>query len=78
MNKDQGDEMLQYMLNEKLIQTRINRKSKEQEFAITEMGWGLMKMLKFFNGEAENEDDYDPREDPTSPNYQDGRDDRHG
>ena len=39
---------------------------------------GKMKKAKFFNGEAENEDDYDPREDPTSPNYQDGRDDRHG
>ena len=57
MNKDQGDEMLQYMLNEKLIQTRMNRKSKEQEFAITEMGWGVMKMLKFFNGEVDENDE---------------------
>ena len=53
---DGGDAMLQYMLEEKLIQTRINRKSKEQEFAITEMGWGVMKMLKFFNGEEDEEE----------------------
>ena len=57
MNKDQGDEMLQYMLESKMIQTRMNRKSKEQEFAITEMGWGVMKMLKFFNGEEDVEED---------------------
>jgi len=57
MNADGGDAILQYMLNEKLIQTRMNRKSKEQEFAITEMGWGVMKMLKFFNGEEDVEED---------------------
>ena len=56
MNDDNGDAILQYMLDEKLIQTRMNRKSKEQEFAITEMGWGVMKMLKFFNGEEDEED----------------------
>ena len=53
MNADGGDAILQYMLDEKLIQTRVNRQSKEQEFAITEAGWGVMKMLKFFNGEEE-------------------------
>ena len=57
MSADGGDAILQYMLNEKLIQTRMNRKSKEQEFAITEMGWGVMKMLKFFNGEEDVEED---------------------
>ena len=56
MSADGGDAILQYMLDEKLIQTRMNRKSKEQEFAITEMGWGVMKMLKFFNGEEDEED----------------------
>ena len=54
---DGGDAILQYMLNEKLIQTRVNRKSKEQEFAITEAGWGVMKMLKFFNGEEDVEEE---------------------
>jgi len=57
MSADGGDAILQYMLDEKLIQTRMNRKSKEQEFAITEMGWGVMKMLKFFNGEEDVEED---------------------
>ena len=57
MNDDGGDAMLQYMLDEKLIQTRVKRGSKEQEFAITEMGWGVMKMLKFFNGEEDVEED---------------------
>jgi hypothetical protein len=53
---DGGDAILQYMLDEKLIQTRVNRGSKEQEFAITEIGWGVMKMLKFFNGEEDEEE----------------------
>jgi hypothetical protein len=57
MNGDGGDAMLQYMLDEKLIQTRVNRGSKEQEFAITEIGWGVMKMLKFFNGEEDVEEE---------------------
>ena len=57
MNNDGGDAILKYMLDEKLIQTRMNRKSKQQEFAITEMGWGVMKMLKFFNGEEDVEED---------------------
>ena len=57
MSADGGDAILQYMLDEKLIQTRMNRKSNEQEFAITEMGWGVMKMLKFFNGEEDVEED---------------------
>jgi hypothetical protein len=57
MNDDNGDAMLQYMIDEKLIQTRINRNSKEQEFALTEAGWGVMKMLKFFNGEEDENDD---------------------
>ena len=57
MTDDNAEAMLQYMLDEKLIQTRMNRKSKEQEFAITEMGWGVMKMLKFFNGEEDVEED---------------------
>ena len=61
MNEDQGDEMLQYMLDSKMIQTRVNRTSKEQEFAITEMGWGVMKMLKFFNGEEDVEEDLDEK-----------------
>ena len=56
MNKDQGDEMLQYMLESKMIQTRINRKTKEQEFALTEIGWAIMNMLKFFNGEIDETD----------------------
>jgi hypothetical protein len=53
MTDDNAEAMLQYMLDENLIQTRVNRQSKEQEFAITEAGWGVMKMLKFFNGEEE-------------------------
>ena len=57
MTDDNAEAMLQYMLDEKLIQTRMNRKSKEQEFAITEMGWGVMKMLKFFNGEEDVEEE---------------------
>ena len=57
MSADGGDAILQYMLDEKLIQTRVNRQSKEQEFAITEAGWGVMKMLKFFNGEEDVEED---------------------
>ena len=56
MNKDQGDEMLQYMLESKMIQTRINRNTKEQEFALTEIGWAIMNMLKFFNGEIDEAD----------------------
>ena len=57
MNDDDFDVMLQYMLDEALIKTRVNKKSKEQEFAITEAGWGIMKMLKFFNGEEDVEED---------------------
>ena len=56
MNEDQGDEMLQYMLDSKMIQTRVNRTSKEQEFALTEIGWAIMNMLKFFNGEIDETD----------------------
>ena len=40
-----------------MIQTRINRDSKEQEFALTEIGWGIMNMLKFFNGEIDENDE---------------------
>ena len=57
MDKEQGDEMLQYMLESKMIQTRINRKTKEQEFALTEIGWAIMNMLKFFNGEIDETDE---------------------
>ena len=57
MDKDQGDEMLQYMLESKMIQTRINRNTKEQEFALTEIGWAIMNMLKFFNGEIYETDE---------------------
>ena len=57
MNKDQGDEMLQYMLDSKMIQTRVNRTAKEQEFALTEIGWAVMNMLKFFNGEIDETDE---------------------
>jgi len=57
MNKDQGDEMLQYMLESKMIQTRMNRNTKEQEFALTEIGWAIMNMLKFFNGEIDEADE---------------------
>ena len=46
------DEILQYMLNENLIETRINRKTKEQEFQITYAGETLLQVLKFFNGET--------------------------
>ena len=51
MNDDVVDGMLQYMLDETLIKTRVNKELKEQEFAITERGWDVMMMLKFFNGE---------------------------
>ena len=51
----EGDEMLQYMLDEKLIETRVNKDTKEQEFAITRTGIVVMQMLKFFNGEANEE-----------------------
>ena len=57
MDKEQGDELLQYLLDSKLILTRINRDSKEQEFALTEIGWGIMNMLKFFNGEIDENDE---------------------
>ena len=57
MDKEQGDELLQYLLDSKMIQTRINRDSKEQEFALTEIGWGIMNMLKFFNGEIDENDE---------------------
>lgn len=53
---DEGDKILEFMLGVQLIQTRINRTSKEQEFALTEFGWSVMKMLKFFNGEEDEED----------------------
>ena len=56
MNEKESDEMLQYMLDSKMIQTRINRTSKEQEFALTEIGWAIMNMLKFFNGEIDETD----------------------
>ena len=57
LNEGEGDEMLQYMLDEKLIETRVNRGTKEQEFAITHMGVVVMQMLKFFNGEADVEEE---------------------
>ena len=57
MDKEQGDELLQYLLDSKMIQTRINRDSKEQEFALPEIGWGIMNMLKFFNGEIDENDE---------------------
>jgi len=56
LGKEEGDEMLQYMLDEKIIETRVNRDTKEQEFAITHMGVVVMQMLKFFNGEMSEED----------------------
>ena len=57
MNERESDEMLQYMLDSKMIQTRMNRNTKEQEFALTEMGWTIMNMLKFFNGEIDETDE---------------------
>ncbi len=57
MNVKESDEMLQTLLDLKLIQTRINRDTKEQEFALTEIGWAVMNMLKFFNGEVDENDD---------------------
>ena len=57
MNEKESDEMLQYMLDSKMIQTRINRNTKEQEFALTEIGWAIMNMLKFFNGEIDEKDE---------------------
>jgi len=57
MNEKESDEMLQTLLDLKLIQTRINRDTKEQEFALTEIGWAVMNMLKFFNGEVDENDD---------------------
>ena len=56
MNEKESDEMLQYMLDSKMIRTRVNRTSKEQEFALTEIGWAIMNMLKFFNGEIDETD----------------------
>ena len=56
MNERESDEMLQYMLDSKMIQTRMNRDTKEQEFALTEIGWAIMNMLKFFNGEIDETD----------------------
>jgi len=56
MNEKESDEMLQYMLDSKMIQTRMNRDTKEQEFALTEIGWAIMNMLKFFNGEIDETD----------------------
>ena len=55
MNEKESDEMLQTLLDLKLIQTRINRDTKEQEFALTEIGWAVMNMLKFFNGEIDDD-----------------------
>ena len=57
MNERESDEMLQYMLDSKMLQTRVNRTSKEQEFALTEIGGALMNMLKFFNGEIDETDE---------------------
>ena len=57
MNERESDEMLQYMLDSKLIQTRMNRDTKEQEFALTEIGWAIMNMLKFYNGEIDEADE---------------------
>ena len=57
MDKELGDEILQYLLNSKMIQTRVNRDTKEQEFALTETGWAIMNMLKFFNGEIDEADE---------------------
>jgi hypothetical protein len=57
MNEKESDEMLQYMLDSKMIQTRMNRNTKEQEFALTEIGWAIMNMLKFFNGEIDETDE---------------------
>ena len=56
MNEKESDEMLQYMLDSNMIQTRMNRNTKEQEFALTEIGWAIMNMLKFFNGEIDETD----------------------
>jgi hypothetical protein len=56
MNERESDEMLQYMIDSKMIQTRVKRTSKEQEFALTEIGWAIMNMLKFFNGEIDETD----------------------
>jgi len=57
MNEKESDEILQYMLDSKMIQTRMNRNTKEQEFALTEIGWAIMNMLKFFNGEIDEADE---------------------
>ena len=57
MNERESDEMLQYMLDSKMLQTRMNRNTKEQEFALTEIGWAIMNMLKFFNGEIDETDE---------------------
>ena len=34
----------------------MNRNTKELEFALTEIGWAIMNMLKFFNGEIDETD----------------------
>ena len=48
---DTIDIMLQYMVDENFIATRMNRKTKVQEFIITWKGEDILKMLKFFSGE---------------------------
>ena len=57
MNEKESDEILQYMLDSKMIQTRMNRNTREQEFALTEIGWAIMNMLKFFNGVIDEADE---------------------
>ena len=41
-----GDQILKFLLDGKLIQTRMNRDTKKQEFAITNFGEFVYKALK--------------------------------
>jgi len=43
--------ILLYLLDEKLLETRVNEKTKKQEFAITDKGHDVKKVLKIFGGD---------------------------
>jgi len=42
--------ILLYLLDEKLLETRVNKKTKKQEFVITDKGKDVRKVLKIFGG----------------------------
>jgi len=47
--------ILLYMLDEKLLETRVRKKTKKQEFAITDKGHDVMRVLQVFGGEAKSD-----------------------